>query len=77
MAIASDARIDGLCFHELAEHFSMLQSSLSHHLRILVRAGVLERRRTGTWSKYRLRREALGHLRASLEPGTLSAYRAD
>jgi DNA-binding transcriptional ArsR family regulator len=75
LAITSAAPIEELSFHELAEHFSMPQSSLSHHLRILVRAGVLERRRTGTWSKYRLSREVLQLMRAALQPDVLPAYR--
>jgi DNA-binding transcriptional ArsR family regulator len=73
VALTSDASAGGLSFHELAEHFSMPQSSLSHHLRILVRAGVLERRRRGTWSKYQLSREVLGLLRGALQPDALRA----
>ncbi|HZA92887.1 MAG TPA: metalloregulator ArsR/SmtB family transcription factor [Gemmatimonadales bacterium] len=62
--LTSAAPMDEVSFHELVEHFSMPQSSLSHHLRILVRAGILERRRTGTWSRYRLSREALRLIQA-------------
>ncbi|MFK0245998.1 ArsR/SmtB family transcription factor [Amycolatopsis azurea] len=40
------------CFCDLAEEFDMSQPSLSHHLRILVSAGILERERRGTWSLY-------------------------
>jgi DNA-binding transcriptional ArsR family regulator len=75
VAITSAAPPDGLCFHELAQHFSMPQSSLSHHLRILVRAGVLERRRTGTWSKYQLSRETLALVQTALQPDALCRYR--
>jgi ArsR family transcriptional regulator, arsenate/arsenite/antimonite-responsive transcriptional repressor len=42
------------CFCGLAREFDMPQASLSHHLRVLVDAGVLSRERRGTWSWYRL-----------------------
>jgi ArsR family transcriptional regulator len=42
------------CFCGLAREFDMPQASLSHHLRVLVQAGVLSRERRGTWSWYRL-----------------------
>ncbi|HEY3468793.1 MAG TPA: metalloregulator ArsR/SmtB family transcription factor [Amycolatopsis sp.] len=53
------------CFCDLAEDFAMPQPSLSHHLRVLVSAGLLTRERRGTWSWYRLMPEpleTLGHL---------------
>ncbi|MCG8917712.1 metalloregulator ArsR/SmtB family transcription factor [Actinokineospora sp. PR83] len=40
------------CFCDLAEEFDMPQPSLSHHLRVLVAAGILARERRGTWSWY-------------------------
>ncbi|HWO61985.1 MAG TPA: metalloregulator ArsR/SmtB family transcription factor [Umezawaea sp.] len=48
------------CFCGLAREFDMPQASLSHHLRVLVQAGVLTRERRGTWSWYRLCPDALG-----------------
>jgi ArsR family transcriptional regulator len=53
------------CFCDLAEDFDMPQPSLSHHLRVLVTAGLLTRERRGTWSWYSLvpePLETLGHL---------------
>src|SRR3954471_6264744 len=47
------------CFCGLAREFDMPQASLSHHLRVLVQAGVLSRERRGTWSWYRLCPDAL------------------
>ncbi|MCS7484765.1 ArsR/SmtB family transcription factor [Umezawaea endophytica] len=47
------------CFCGLAREFDMPQASLSHHLRVLVDAGVLSRERRGTWSWYRLRPDVL------------------
>ncbi|SEO43849.1 ArsR/SmtB family transcription factor [Amycolatopsis saalfeldensis] len=57
------------CFCDLAEDFDMPQPSLSHHLRVLVTAGILARERRGTWSWYSLIPESLGRLEALLRPG--------
>ncbi|MCR3748967.1 DNA-binding transcriptional regulator, ArsR family [Lentzea californiensis] len=57
------------CFCDLADQFDMPQSSLSHHLKILVNAGVLSRERRGTWSWYRVDNSAIDTLAAALAPG--------
>lgn len=57
------------CFCDLADEFDMPQSSLSHHLKILVRAGLLTRERRGTWSWYRLVPEPLEIMSTLLQPG--------
>ncbi|MEV6907095.1 metalloregulator ArsR/SmtB family transcription factor [Amycolatopsis sp. NPDC051071] len=57
------------CFCDLAEDFDMPQPSLSHHLRVLVTAGILERTRRGTWSWYSLHPEPLETLKTLLRPG--------
>jgi DNA-binding transcriptional ArsR family regulator len=57
------------CFCDLAEEFAMPQPSLSHHLRVLVTAGILDRERRGTWSWYRIRPEPIQALESLLSPG--------
>ncbi|WP_326951292.1 MULTISPECIES: ArsR/SmtB family transcription factor [unclassified Amycolatopsis] len=57
------------CFCDLAEDFNMPQPSLSHHLRVLVTAGVLTRERRGTWSWYSLVPEPLEQLGYLLREG--------
>jgi ArsR family transcriptional regulator len=57
------------CFCDLAEDFDMPQPSLSHHLRVLVTAGILERERRGTWSWYSLVPEPLEALETLLRAG--------
>ncbi|AIG74350.1 Hypothetical protein AJAP_07175 [Amycolatopsis japonica] len=57
------------CFCDLAEEFDMPQPSLSHHLRVLVSAGILERERRGTWSWYTVVPEPLETLETLLRPG--------
>jgi DNA-binding transcriptional ArsR family regulator len=58
-----------VCFRDLAAEFDMPQPSLSHHLKILVNAGMLERERKGTWSCYRVVEECLAALETLLRPG--------
>ncbi|WP_432855448.1 ArsR/SmtB family transcription factor [Amycolatopsis sp. CA-161197] len=57
------------CFCDLAEEFDMPQPTLSHHLRVLVAAGILARERRGTWSWYSLVPEPLESLQALLQAG--------
>jgi ArsR family transcriptional regulator, arsenate/arsenite/antimonite-responsive transcriptional repressor len=40
------------------------QPTVSHHLKKLVRAGLLDREQRGTWAYYALNRDALGRLAA-------------
>ncbi len=64
------------CFCDLAEEFDMPQPSLSHHLRVLVTAGILERERRGTWSWYSILPEPLQTLETLLRTGGPLADRA-
>ena len=48
-----------LCVCELMEVLGMGQSTVSKHLGILHSAGLVERRKEGTWSYYRLAEEAV------------------
>jgi DNA-binding transcriptional ArsR family regulator len=57
------------CFCDLAEDFDMPQPSLSHHLRVLVTAGILQRERRGTWSWYTVVPEPLKTLEKLLRDG--------
>lgn len=73
VALTRDAPAGEVCFCDLSDAFGIPQSSLSHHLRVLVTAGVLDRQRRGTWSWYRLQPPALAVLQDALAPdGTLS-----
>ncbi|WP_370934563.1 ArsR/SmtB family transcription factor [Amycolatopsis sp. cg13] len=69
MAIIRHSPGGEACFCDLAEEFAMPQAILSHHLRVLVSAGLLTRERRGTWSWYRLVPEPLETLQALLDTG--------
>jgi ArsR family transcriptional regulator len=53
------ARHEALCVCELQQAFDLGQPTVSHHLKILREAGLVEVTRRGTWAYYALRRDAL------------------
>jgi ArsR family transcriptional regulator len=48
------ARVDEACVCDLTAAFAVSQPTISHHLRILREAGLVEAERRGTWAWYRL-----------------------
>ena len=57
---------DEVCVCNLVEAFSLSQPTISHHLKILREAGLVESTRRGTWAYYRLVPEAVDALRGAL-----------
>jgi ArsR family transcriptional regulator len=55
-----------LCVCDLTAAFDLSQPTISHHLKILREAGIVESARRGTWAYYRLVPEAVRSLRATL-----------
>lgn len=55
-----------VCGCELTEPLNLSQPTVSHHLKLLHRAGLLDREQRGRWAYYRLRSEGLGRLREAL-----------
>ena len=60
------SQADCVCVCDLTEAFDLSQPTISHHLRILREAGLVEASRRGTWAYYRLVPEAVGALRTAL-----------
>ena len=56
-----------VCVCEFTEPLGLSQPTVSHHLKKLTQAGLLEREQRGTWAYYSLRRDALGGLAAALD----------
>ena len=54
------------CVCELNAAFDLSQPTISHHLKILREAGLVESTRRGTWAYYRLVPEAVEALRGAL-----------
>ncbi len=55
-----------VCACDLPTLLDKSQPTMSHHLSILVKAGLLEREQRGKWAWFRLRREQLDALRTAL-----------
>jgi ArsR family transcriptional regulator len=49
---------------ELTGPLGLSQPTVSHHLKTLMAAGLLDREQRGTWAYYALNRDALGRLAA-------------
>jgi ArsR family transcriptional regulator len=57
------------CVCDLTEPLGLSQPTVSHHLKVLVRAGLLEREQRGRWAFFRLLPEPLQMLRDALAVG--------
>ena len=57
---------DEVCVCNLTDSFELSQPTISHHLKILREAGLVESSRRGTWAYYRLVPEAIEALRGAL-----------
>ena len=60
------AAADEVCVCDLNSAFALSQPTISHHLKILREAGLVESSRRGTWAYYRLVPEAVESLRGAL-----------
>ena len=57
------AHADGeACVCDLNDAFDLSQPTISHHLKVLHEAGLLDRSKRGVWVYYQVRREALADL---------------
>lgn len=56
-----------VCVFEIVESFTLEQPTISHHLRILRDAGLVDCRKKGLWAYYYVRREALGRARGVID----------
>jgi ArsR family transcriptional regulator len=56
------------CGCDLTTPIGLSQPTVSHHLKVLHEAGLLERERRGRWVFYKVRPEPLASLRSALSP---------
>jgi ArsR family transcriptional regulator len=54
------------CVCHLTEPLGLSQPTVSHHLKVLLNAGLVEREQRGSWAYFRVREESLAGLRALL-----------
>ncbi len=68
------ARNEGrVCVCDLEAAVPVKQPTVSHHLKLLRAAGLIEREKVGLWAYYRVNRLSLARLRERLG-GTLAAF---
>ena len=54
------------CVCNLTEPLGLGQPTVSHHLKVLLQAGLVEREQRGNWAYFRVREEPLARLRELL-----------
>jgi ArsR family transcriptional regulator, arsenate/arsenite/antimonite-responsive transcriptional repressor len=54
------------CVCHLTEPLGLSQPTVSHHLKVLLNAGLVEREQRGSWAYFRVREEPLATLRELL-----------
>ena len=64
--INSLSAAEEVCVCNLTATFDLSQPTISHHLKVLREAGLVESSRRGTWAYYRLVPEAIEALRGAL-----------
>ena len=62
-----------LCVCEIESHFELSQPTVSHHLRILRKAGLVRSERRGTWVYYRIDDGEMARVRSFYELVTASS----
>jgi ArsR family transcriptional regulator len=69
------AALPEVCVCDLTAAFELSQPTISHHLRLLRDAGLVESERRGTWAFYRLVPEAIERLRTvfAAEPAPVAS----
>ena len=63
----------GVCVCDLTEPLGLAQPSVSYHLRILLRAGLVDRRQERNFAYYSVRAGALDHLAMLIAPERFQA----
>ena len=59
---------EGVCACDFENVLGLSQPTVSHHLKLLVQAGLVNAKKRGRWVYYELNREAFASLRGALSP---------
>jgi ArsR family transcriptional regulator len=57
------------CICDLTEPLGLTQPTVSHHMKLLVDAGIVGREQRGKWAYYRVENETLERIARSIAPG--------
>ena len=72
LSVIATAPTGEVCACDLPELFDRSQPTMSHHLSLLVKAGLLEREQRGKWAWFRVIPQRLDMLATVLGPATIS-----
>src|ERR1700754_4301678 len=73
LSMIASARAGEVCVNDLSEKFELSGPTISHHLKVLREAGLVDSDRRGTWVYYRLIPAALAVMAALLDAGSLAS----
>lgn len=62
------------CVCDMIEPVGLSQPTVSHHMKLLVEAGLATREQRGKWAYYRVAPEVLGSLASALQPAEANGY---
>lgn len=68
LSIVASSPTGEACVCQLTEPLGLSQPTVSHHLKVLVEAGLLRREKRGTWAWFRLERDAMAAAGRALLP---------
>ena len=68
LSMIATAPPEGACACDMTEPIGLSQPTISHHMKILVEAGLVTREQRGRWAYYRVVREVLDSLTVALTP---------
>ena len=67
LALIAVNSTDGVCVCDLVAAFELTQPTISHHLKVLRKAGLVGSKRRGTWVYYWINPDALASAQRSLD----------
>ena len=65
----SSDRATGLCAGDIEERVKLSQPTVSHHMRILAKAGLVEVKKQGHWRRYRRNEKLILEMTRALKTG--------
>ena len=67
--VASASKAAGLCAGEIEERVKLSQPTVSHHMRVLEKAGLVEVKKEGHWRRYRRKEKHISGMTRALKQG--------
>lgn len=75
LSLLASCEAEEACVCDLTDPVGLSQPTVSHHLKVLYEAGIVDREKRGRWVYYRLNAEPLELLRRALDPSAMTEGR--